>query len=260
MGIMPDGSGAATTPGMGQDHVDIWHANVALSLDRIDNLQQALSADELCRAKRFRSQHERCRFVTTRGALRTILADYLNLGPAQICFRYDCRCGHPQCRLEGRKPILDYESHAESLHFNVSHSHNSALIAVSRHREVGIDLEWIDPSLDYLPLAESILTPNELLALQAATPAEQRVIFFSAWTRKEAFIKATGLGFSLDPGRFAVLAMPRQSVTLIDMQCGASRISRWSLHALDLGPSYVGALAGEGLGIQLHYRRWPCED
>lgn len=142
-----------------------------------------LTPDEHERASRFRFDRDRNRFIACRGILRELLGirEQFVYGP------------HGKPRLE----ISD-------IRFNVSHSHGLAMIAVARGREVGCDLERIDPSFADEKIPEQFFSPYEVAALRALPEAEQCRAFFRCWTRKEAFIKACGMGMSLALDSFDV--------------------------------------------------------
>ena len=117
------------------------------------------------------------------------------------------------------------ESHA--LHFNLSHSGNLALCAVRLDAPVGVDVEYLDPSIDICQLLEECCTPQEASSL-GALPSQARFLsFFRLWTRKEAYLKATGQGLS---------------VPLCDVDLDAHG-SRWHVQDLDPAPGYAAAIA-----------------
>jgi 4'-phosphopantetheinyl transferase len=122
--------------------------------------------------------------VAGRGFLRMILSRYIGVRPTRLQF-----CYGPQ-----GKPALAGSDGMGGLRFNVSHSHGLALYAVTRSREIGVDLEAIRLDLDVERIAERCFSSRERSVL-AALPAHLRAqAFFACWTRKEAFVKAKGSG------------------------------------------------------------------
>lgn len=220
-------------------HIHVWRAIVDIPSDRLQVYQETLSPDELERAQRFKGSQLRQRFTAARGILRQILARYLRIPPGDIRL------------LSGPfgKPLLQ-DPAGSTLHFNVSHSQQLAVYAVSHDLEVGIDLEEDRDSLDYAGLAERICSPEEFMVFQNLPQAEQRAAFFRCWTRKEAFVKALGKGFSFPlkdvtvsftPGEPPRILQPRLTLS----EAGSSP-ENWSLFHLPLGQGFWGALAVAG--------------
>lgn len=214
-------------------HMHVWRAIVDIPFAGLQVYQETLSPDELERALRFKFSQHRRRFTAARGILRQILARYLGKPPGDI-------------RLQSGpfgKPLL--QDPAEStLHFNVSHSQQLAVVAVSHDFEVGIDLEADRDSLDYAGLAERICSPEEFTVFRNLPQAEQRAAFFRCWTRKEAFVKALGKGFSFPLKHVTVSFTPDELPRILNVQ-GQSP-DAWSLFNLPLGQGFWGALAVAG--------------
>jgi 4'-phosphopantetheinyl transferase len=210
---------------------------------RLAVLADLLAPDERARAARFVRRVDGDRFTAARAALRLILGGYLDRSPTGLNFRYECHCGRPTCRHEHRKPRLASTEGGDWLCFNLSHAHNLALLAVSVRREVGVDLEWIDPAADIEGLARGAFAPSELAVLAALPVAERRAAFFAAWTRKEAYAKAVGRGFSLAPEQ--IIVSLTRSAQLIAVPGGTTELVRWWLAALTPAPGFAGTLAVE---------------
>jgi 4'-phosphopantetheinyl transferase len=217
------------------------------------------------RAERIGHPAVRRRFVVCQTALRSILADYLALDPAELCFS------------EGPwgKPALAGPEAASGLAFNLTHSGALALLAVTRHREVGVDLELLRPLPDAQDLAERFFSAPERDDLRrvAGTDAEA-LTFFNCWTRKEAYIKALGRGMYEPLDGFAVSCLPGEPARLrwcredavergaaspvLDQAWSEDRqawpaaigdppaLDQWTLVALEPTPGYVGAVATTG--------------
>jgi 4'-phosphopantetheinyl transferase len=221
--------------------VHLWRVPLSLPAARRAALARTLSEDERARAARLRHDRDRDRYETARGALRAILGRYLDIAPESLRFQYPCRCGDPRCRPERRKPALATPAGVD-LRFNVTHSHDLALIAVAFGREVGVDLERVQPTPDALALAERWLTPTDAAALRALpAPARDRA-FLEAWTRREAHLKALGVGL---PGA--------------EDSRAAISDAGWSIQNLTVDQGYVAALATEGEPMRLRRWRWPVD-
>lgn len=214
-------------------HIHVWRAIVDLPIARLQVYKETLSSDEQERAQRFKGSQHRRRFTAARGILRHILARYLRTSPRDIQFKSG----------PFGKPFLQ-DPTGQPLHFNVSHSRQLALYAISRDLEVGIDLEEDRDSLDYAGVAERICGPEEFTVFQNLPEAEQRVAFFRCWTRKEAFVKALGKGFSFPLQNVTVSFAPDEAPRILNVD-GESP-DDWSLFDLPLGSGFRGALAVTG--------------
>lgn len=232
---------------LGSDEVHVWRAALDIPTQHVHALHQTLAADEIARADRFHFQRDRERFIIARGVLRAILGCYLRREPSQLRFCYNSH----------GKPVLAKESGGDAFRFNVSHSHRLALYAVTRGREVGVDLERIRPVPDADQIAERFFSPREVAVFRALPPRMQTPAFFSCWTRKEAYIKAKGEGLSIPLDQFDVSLAPGEPAALLHTQWDDQEASHWSLKALTPAPGYVAALAVEGHDWRLTYWQFP---
>jgi 4'-phosphopantetheinyl transferase len=171
--------------------IHIWQAD--LQQQPIQPLINHLSADELARANRFHFERDRRRYIVARGVLRQLLGSYLGCQPDSIQFTYS-----PQA-----KPSLLTPLNNPPLHFNLSHSLDSALFAFA-HCEVGIDIEATRADIDSELIAPGVFSPSELRQWQALPSSQKHNAFFSLWTRKEALVKAFGKGIGYPLGEVSV--------------------------------------------------------
>jgi len=212
--------------------VDVWQ----IALDRpaafVEGLRGLLSADELARANKFRVEHGASRYIVGRGVLRTLLARYTGLTPQALAFAYN----------EFGKPELP----GTDVCFNLSHSHGIALAAVTREREVGVDIERIRDEVIREKIAERFFSPAEALALASLPPDQQAQGFFNCWTRKEAWIKARGRGLSIPLNSFEVTLAPGEPARLVATRPDSEEAGRWSLETLDCEPGFAAAIAVAG--------------
>jgi len=168
-----------------EDQIELWQIDLDAVADvAVARLRQALSADECARADRFRFDRDRCRFVITRGALRCLLAGSVGVSPAAIRFRYG---------LAG-KPLIAGRAAGVGVHFNVTHSGNLALIAITRAGDIGIDLEPVRDLPDWEGVANLVFDARQVAQLHSFAEPRRMQAFFRAWTRKEAIAKARGTG------------------------------------------------------------------
>jgi 4'-phosphopantetheinyl transferase len=228
----------------GQVHV--WSVRLDQPVNRANVRSRTLSADELERAARFRFERDRRRFVVARTALRAILARYLRLDPASIGFTYG-----PQ-----GKPALDGSIGERELRFNLSHSEELALVAVTAGRPLGIDLEAVLSFEDVKYVPARIFSARELAEFKSLAPTQHEAAFFNAWTRKEAFVKATGLGFTTDVVDVEVTFAPGQPARLVRLHGDADAAASWSLRELIVAPRYVAAVALKGPILDIVHRQW----
>ena len=224
--------------------VHVWCAALGRPPEEIAELVALLSADERARAARYRAPRAREEFQASRALLRVLLGRYLGRDPSRLEFRQG-----PQ-----GKPAL---AGGARLSFNVSHSFGAALFAISAGGEVGVDLEQVRPFENDLGLAERFFCAGEWEALRALGEG-RREAFFHVWTRKEAYLKAGGLGLSGGLERVEVSVPPDDPPRVLRIDGAEAPAQRWSLRALLPLPGYVGALALEGHNYRL--RCWCLGD
>jgi 4'-phosphopantetheinyl transferase len=228
---------------LGYDEVHVWRAMLDPPVSYVQMLEQTLAADERTRAEQFHFPKDRTHFIVARGLLRAILGRYLDRNPRTLRFCYN----------QFGKPTLARQSGSDGVFFNVTHSHGMALYALTHSRDIGIDLEYIDPEVAWEPIAERFFSPYEVSMLRALSTEMQHEAFFRCWTRKEAYLKARGIGLSLALNQFDVSVTPEAPAAILRTREEGQDISCWSLHDLFLGSGYVAALAVEG-----HHSRLTC--
>jgi 4'-phosphopantetheinyl transferase len=226
--------------------VHVWFASLGQPPQPVQDPASPLSSDERVRAEQFHFDRDRQRFISARSLLRTILGEYLGAPPASLVFRYDAK----------GKPALS-ECWTGALEFNVSHSRDGALYALARDRRVGVDLEFVRPLDDLHEMALRVLSEQEQGALGRATPSEKLRLFYEFWTRKEAFIKATGEGLSFPVNQIEASLPLGQSSRRLGPVGGGGGKPTWTLRALAPDPAFAAALVVEGDTIDVQYGRWP---
>jgi 4'-phosphopantetheinyl transferase len=198
-----------------------------------------LSPEEQGRAARFKFARDQRRYVIAHAALRDILAGYVNADPASLQFN-DGPNGKPKLA-----PPFD----ASRLEFNLSHSHERALVAVHQGHEVGVDIEFAKADFEFLDVASHFFTKPEVTALRALPAALQRQAFYKCWTSKEAFLKGKGTGLS---GK-----LDEVEIMLVEegVQIKAS-VAGWSLVELAPCAGYEAALVTQGKPLEVYCHRW----
>jgi 4'-phosphopantetheinyl transferase len=152
---------------------------------REDSIYLTLDGAERVRADRYVLREDSRRFIATRSTLRKLLGARIGVSPNELVFVATER---------GRLELPDHPL----LSFNVSHSGNAALLAISDRRVVGVDLELLDPSLNWREIAALVCTGDEQRVLQAAPEQMQCEFFIRYWVAKEAILKAMGIGITED--------------------------------------------------------------
>ena len=167
--------------------------------------------------------------------MRLLLGRYLGLDPASISLVYSAH-GKPMLGLEARS----------SLRFNLSHSAGRAVYAISRGRELGVDIEQVRPLVDLEKLAHRFFSTRERTALMALSETDRSIAFYRCWTRKEAYLKALGDGLSRPLSDFDVSVLPGARPALLHVAWEPGGADRWILADIELEHGFVGTLAIEG--------------
>lgn len=197
-------------------------------------LEQLLAVDERARAGRFHFERDRRRFIAARGQLRTILGRYVGVDPRALVFSYG---------LRGKPFLARFET--IGLKFNLSHSGELALIAVTQDRDIGVDLEEIHSLGDAEQIAERFFSARENAVLCTLPKADRLEAFFHCWTLKEAYLKATGNGLARATNSFDVGFARGETARLLSVEGESEEALRWSLVGLAPARGYVGAVAVE---------------
>jgi 4'-phosphopantetheinyl transferase len=209
----------------------------------LQDMATALSDDESARADRFHFAQDRNRFIAARSLLRNIISRYLSCTPGEIRFVY---------QANGKPQLADSISATGDLRFNLSHSADAAVYAISRGKDVGVDIELIRPEVPWAEVATSFFAPGEIAKLYQL-PADLRAIgFFNCWTRKEAYVKACGEGLSLPLDEFEVSLAPNEAPALLCAH-DPNELGRWNLFEISPPEGFAGALAVEGRPGQLRF-------
>jgi 4'-phosphopantetheinyl transferase len=215
--------------------IDVW----SVLLDepaKKDSGASPLSPDEIARADRFHFDRDRLRFTRCRSALRDLLSGYLAIPSAEIRFEYPA----------SGKPQLVAEQNPRALQFNVSHSADMALIAIGSEHRLGVDIEKIREDVDTKALAERFFSLREREGLRAL-PEQLRVPgFYACWTRKEAFLKATGDGLSFPLADFSVTTHPNLAPELEEIRGNIDARKQWVMADLKVD-GYRAAVAIESV-------------
>jgi 4'-phosphopantetheinyl transferase len=223
--------------------VDVWRIQLSGMLPILSALHSVLSQDEVERANRFYRQKDRQRFTITRGALRCLLSVYLGKSPSEISFQFS----------EFGKMSLSVPLSTSGLCFNLSHSGDIALIAVTYHRDIGADIEAVRGDIDCETLATEFFSVAEATSLLDLTSEARHKTFFECWCRKEAYVKARGEGLSYPLDGFTV-SIGDGGLQSLQVHDDPDESGRWRPCSLSLGPDYAGAIVVLGHDWELRMR------
>ncbi|SDC04055.1 4'-phosphopantetheinyl transferase family protein [Ruegeria marina] len=216
---------------------DVWLWSLDAPADRVMAARALLSEDEIGRAARFVRQVHRDRYILGRARLRRLLGAETGRDPRDISFTYG----------ENGKPLL-----RDGPHFNLSHSEDTAALAISRDLALGIDIEKHRPIED--SVARYHFSPDEYAELGCLDGGRWLEGFYRCWTRKEAIIKTDGQGLSRPLDSFDVSLTPGTPARLIRIE--GDEPEQWRLLHFDPGPGWSGAVAARtgGEEIRLNWR------
>lgn len=220
----------------GDEQIDVWLIQLPEDGPLSPQFAPCLSAEESARAARFIFERDRARFTVAHTALRQILAT--------------CTGGDSAVEIRVAELGKPYLPGHPGIRFNLSHSGCYALAAVAHGREVGVDIECIRADRSSTAIAERFFAPAEVGALKK-TPEKDRVpAFFACWSRKEAYIKARGLGLRIPLDSFEV------SLGAEAILRKAEDRDRWSMCSLEAPEGYAAALVAEGSGWRVRRLEW----
>ena len=229
------------------DDVHIWCASLDQPDTVVEQMAQSLSTEESKRAGRFRFRQHRNQFILTHGILRKLLADYTDIEAAGITFSYG----------KNGKPYLPERFNQEKIRFNMSHSNGYALFGFTRNREIGVDIEHICELADMENVAKQVFSTKEMAVLRSTPAAEKKEVFFKFWTRKEAYIKGVGEGFSSPLDSIDISAATIGEPICVQPVANPASKNLWIVQDLRPLPGFAAAFAAEGDCATPHCWRIP---
>ena len=225
----------ASTATLGADVVHVWQFDLRRWVRWHSGLAAVLSEEETQRINRLRPPAARRQLTRAKGLLRHVLARYTHLPAARIRLA---------CSATGKPSLVTPTQ--DGLQFNLSHAGNRALIAITRDRAVGVDVETVTTAVDVAGLVEQFFSPGERQEFYSLPHGLRHEAFFAAWTRKEAIAKALGRGIGHSPAAFQVSLSLRDPARLAGIDGDAVRAAEWSLVDLPGPPAFRQALAVQG--------------
>ena len=221
------------SPPLDSGEIHVWTATLTADGEALTHHRALLADDERARADRFLPSRVRERFIVARAILRRLLSVYVRSDPSALRFGY----------ADNGKPYL---AHGSGLCFNLSHAEDTAVIAITSQREIGIDIEATTREVDVLGVARKVFSPDEIARLTALAPEERPAAFFRLWTRKEAYIKARGDGFGYPTQSFSVSHLPGdRDALLADARHAVAHLD-WRITEIVAPAGFCAALGGPG--------------
>jgi 4'-phosphopantetheinyl transferase len=230
------------------NEVQVWRATLDASQEDIGKFMRVLSAEERAHAQGFHFAADSRRHIIGRGLSRTLLGHCLARPADEVEFEYN-GFGKPRLAADLRS----------SIEFNISHSGDLVLVALTLGRAVGIDVERMQSRMATEEIATRFFSPNECQTLFSLVPELQCEAFFSCWTRKEAYLKARGDGLSLPLDTFDVAFAPGEEPRLLATRHDPGEAHRFTMRAPDPGHGCKAALVAEGSGWKLTCWDWRPE-
>jgi 4'-phosphopantetheinyl transferase len=233
---------------LASDDVHVYCISLERPPTAIQQVAQLLSAEERERAERLLLPRDRRRFIAGRGMLRILLGWYVGVAPHRLQFHYG----------PSGKPTLAGLPRDSTVQFNLSHSHELAVVAVTPERRIGVDVERLRPVPALEQVAREVFSGREYGAWSALPPRERPQAFFRCWTQKEAYLKATGDGLARPLEQVEVSVAPGKLPRLVSVGGDLQQATRWFLGELIPAPGYVGSLAVERQGWRIAW--WQALD
>lgn len=225
------------SPALLPGEVHVWRADLNLSASQLTLGREMMSPEERERADRMVTQVLRDRRVAGQSILRDVVARYLHISPAKIVFDYGER---------GKPSVLGGE-----LQFNLSHTEDMALVAITLAHPIGVDIESIKISKYHQGIVEKNYSAEEFAQYQALPESERLEAFFRAWTRKEAYIKAIGQGLYYPLENFTVDLCSVGDQGLLSIEGSTERARSWCLPSFKAAEKFMASVA-----IEAEIKNW----
>lgn len=219
--------------------VHLWKTNLQQSSINIKNSFKILNQEEKIKAQRFHFEKHQHRFILARSSLKRILSLYLSIPPETIALDYS----------DYGKPQLVDHLNKKQLQFNLSHSQDLAIYAITPYYLIGVDLEYIRPMPDAETLAKRFFSDQEFVTINRLPTVKKEQEFFTLWTAKEAYLKAIGKGISGGLEKVEISTdYPVKFITLPDCNNINYKLSYLAPHQ-----NYLGAIAIQDNHKIAHY-------
>ena len=219
------------SPKISANEVHIWRSNLSLDVDMLDNYLQTLSNDEITRVNSFYFKKDKIRYIAARGVLRSILGRYNHIKPKTINFVYG-KLG---------KPYLITNQNIQNLYFNISHSYNYFVCAITKNIDIGVDIERCQNISDLEEIAAHFFSEHEYIDLQNLFNDKKHDYFYKVWTLKEAFVKTLGFGLLYDLRKIRIECLQDNNYKI--SKNGKISDGKWTLQTFLSYHNYSSAFA-----------------
>ena len=223
-----------------KDQVHVWQVHLNSTSSHPMEITKALSSDELEQANKFKFPEDREHFILRRNQLRTILSKYYGCQPREIIFRYNSY----------KKPFI-YMPELKRIKFNMSFSGDLMLVGISKHNDIGIDIEKVHEMHDLENIAFENFSSQELKYLNGTLDITNT--FFKIWTRKEAFIKAKGEGIYHPLKSFCVDIKSSGSYEQLVIFNHPAESKLWRTTEINTSSGYIASMAINSHRFQILY-------
>ena len=235
-------------------YVHIWRCQFQSALVYNRDFTASLSTNEIEKACRYIRAKDRDRYIFAHGVLRSILGFYISCSPAELIFEVN----------PYGKPFLARKCDSSDIQFNMSHSENMTLLAVTRGARIGIDVEYMRSVPDARQIVDRYFSSDERRFLHSFSPVDFERGFFYCWSSKEAFLKGLGKGLTYPLDKFSITFSKGESEGFLQVYEEPVNADCWKITRLSPAPGYSGALAIEEKGSKpkLYQYCWqsrPCD-
>lgn len=225
---------------LNSNEIDIWLFHLNTSPPRIKHFYPLLSDDEKERSEKFINFIHRKRFIASHGFMRSTLSRYTGIPAEKLVFK----------KADNGKPFLAIDNNSPAIRFNLSHSHNMALLGVCLENELGVDIEYMERKNDWRGIIKRFFTDVEQTSIFSLADDQQQNAFFKTWTRKEAHMKVTGQGLRLSPTQFTISTPPDKPQLISYIKDDTVDINQWSMSDIEmpeLANQYCACLSYQGI-------------
>lgn len=209
------------------EKVTLFYGNSSLLFK--ERMLLHLSPDELQKANDIQIDNDKINFITTRYYLRSLLSPILQLEPKQIQFEYG---------VNGKPFLKD-----SKCYFNLSHSENSFVIAITGLGMIGVDIENKERQIAFEKLKHLIMSPDEITLFDSIDENDKRETFLTCWTRKEAFFKANGTGLTSPLKELNVEFRVNSKPRIIATPWSSDEKKEWSMFNITKLDNMIGTIA-----------------
>lgn len=227
----------------GDYDIHVWTAHIDETVPVEELYSPVLSRDEQERVKRFRFVPHRNRYITLHYAIRRILSLYMQIPPRNIMIE----------KGTYGKPFIKEQPHNQLISFNASSTSNMIAIACAQNRNLGIDIEYVDPKLNIEAIIPSLYSTDEMKQFKLIDNSNRLEHVLRFWTAKEAYVKALGSGLHY-PLKDITLHLSEQNTLYVSQ--AKNDDPRMAIIQFYPANGYIGSLAYDGLPASIEYRKW----